>query len=1036
MVFRGLFVGIDRYASTQISWLDCARRDARAMHALFADTLGTGAIQLLDREATRIAIEQHFAALAACDEDDVVVVYFSGHGSDTHELITYDADILHLPETAIPLDTLAEWFARIPARRLVCILDCCFSGGMGAKVLHAPVRPRTLASTDTLLDRLSGTGRLIFTAAAATQEAWEDTRVGHGFLTHYLLQALQGAEEVVEAGKIDVYRLLSYVTRRVGDAAAQIGRRQTPTLRGQIDGELTWPVFAPGPRYKAACPEYGGAEVTREIASLSAYGFPQELLDAWAGAIPSLNALQRDAINDYGLLRGEHLVVSAPTSSGKTMIGELAALRGTLERRRALFLLPLKALVNDKHAEFARTYGAYGLVTIRATGEVSDDIPALMRGQYDLCLMTYEKFAALALGSPHILAQVGTIVVDEVQMIADPSRGANLEFILTLLRTRRGEGIEPHLICLSAVIGDTNGLERWLGARLLRRTERPVPLDEGVLRGDGSFRYLDPEDGRERIVARYIQPVWSGKQSNQDYVIPLVRRLVDEGKQVIVFRNVKSVARSTALYLARDLGLSPAHEALEALPAGDPSNASAALRTALEGGVAFHTADLDREERLAIEAQFRAPGTTLRVIAATTTLAMGVNTPASAVVVVELDHPGPDGPTPYAVAEYKNMVGRAGRLGYQEHGDSYLIAPAPHQEHHVWARYVRGTPEDVVSHFLAGETDPRSLIVGVLAAVPPSAPQGMAAEEIVAFLEGSFGAYQERLREERWRWDRETLDRALVELVQHRLIARGDAGDYWLTALGRLAGEGRVEVGSILSLVGALSDVPPESLTDPTLIAAAQLTTELDDVYFPFNRSSKYQEPATWRGELQRQGVAPGVLAALGAFGPDRHDGTVRAKKAAACLLWITDWPLAQIEQALMRHQRESDGAGAIRAVSERTVDLLPTVARVAELVHEGLDLAERQVRLIARLEAGVPAIAADLARQLGKRLTRGDYRRLLTADLCAIAAIEGAEDAALLACLNDNLGKLTLVREAVIAYREREKEQSLPSPVLPPYEG
>ena len=40
---------------------------------------------------------------------------------------------------------------------------------------------------------------------------------------------------------------------------------------------------------------------------------------------------------------------------------------------------------------------------------------------------------------------------------------------------RRSEGIEPQVIALSAVIGDTNGLERWLGGRLLRRMERPVP---------------------------------------------------------------------------------------------------------------------------------------------------------------------------------------------------------------------------------------------------------------------------------------------------------------------------------------------------------------------------------------------------------------------------------------------------------------------------------------------------------------------------------------------------------------------------------
>jgi helicase len=59
----------------------------------------------------------------------VVVIGFSGHGTDTHELVTYDTRRDDLAGTTILLSVLAEWFARIPARRLVLLLDCCFSGG-------------------------------------------------------------------------------------------------------------------------------------------------------------------------------------------------------------------------------------------------------------------------------------------------------------------------------------------------------------------------------------------------------------------------------------------------------------------------------------------------------------------------------------------------------------------------------------------------------------------------------------------------------------------------------------------------------------------------------------------------------------------------------------------------------------------------------------------------------------------------------------------------------------------------------------------
>ncbi|WP_222872669.1 caspase family protein [Hankyongella ginsenosidimutans] len=91
MPFRGLFIGIDRYSSTGIDELTCARRDATALEALFFDTLGGSTVLLADAEATRQRIEDAFGDLAGCGPEDTVVIAFSGHGSETHELVTHDA---------------------------------------------------------------------------------------------------------------------------------------------------------------------------------------------------------------------------------------------------------------------------------------------------------------------------------------------------------------------------------------------------------------------------------------------------------------------------------------------------------------------------------------------------------------------------------------------------------------------------------------------------------------------------------------------------------------------------------------------------------------------------------------------------------------------------------------------------------------------------------------------------------------------------------------------------------------------------------
>jgi helicase len=1026
LAFLGLFIGIDRYFSPDVNELSCARRDAVALEALFTDTLGGKSTLLVDAEATRTRVEAEFLALANCSPDDTVVIAFSGHGSETHELVTYDSQIQDLPNTAIPLELVQAWFSRIPARRVFFFLDCCFSGGIGAKVLQVETKPRDLQSINARLDQLAGEGRIIFTASSATEPAYEHSRYGHGFLTYYLLEALRGIEEVIASGKLPLYRMLEYVTGRVKAAAQQIGRPQNPTLRGSIDGAVSWPIFVPGAKFFAAFPERAPTIVTSDLSSLATVGFPPGLIQAWSAAIPSLNDLQVSAINDNGVLDGKHLVVSAPTSSGKTMVGELAALRNVMERRRAIFLLPLKALVADKRRQFHSTYADFGIRTVEATGE-TDDITPLLRGHYDIALLTYEKFAAIALTYPHVLRQAGVVVIDEAQMIADESRGANLEFILTLIRMQRRIGIEPQIIALSAVIGDTNGLELWLGAELLRRNERPVPLDEGLLLADGSFRFLDAANGLEARTPNVVQRIY-GKGSSQDWIIPLVRKLVSEGQQVIVFREQKGHTRGCAKYLADALDLPPVDDALKRLPIGDPSLASQDLRQTLAKGIAFHNADLQPEERRVIEEEFRRPNAKLRVIAATTTLAMGVNTPASSVVIAGLEHPGDK---PYSVAEYKNLVGRAGRLGYSEKGTSYLIAVDGRTEYDFWNRYLIGKPEDLVSRFLDSGTDPRSLIVRVLVSARRAAGEGVSADEIVDFLESSFGAFQANAHREGWRWSRDDLLEALTDLQWHKLIEVDRTDAYQLTQLGRLAGESATEVGSIIRLVESLSGLSPDEITDPALICAVQSTVELDEVNLPINKKSTQKEPQLWPNELRQQGVSARLLSSFQRFIVDSHQPTLRAKKAVACLMFISGRAMTEIEQILAQFGGGFGGvAGAVRSVGSRTCDILPTAARVAEILHPTLNLGDRVARLTVRLTIGIPGAAVDLAREAASSLLRGDYCRLAQAGLCEPLAISAAKDAQILECVDDDREKLAIVREA--ATRVELRRAKLAADIVP----
>jgi len=152
----------------------------------------------------------------------VVVIASSGHGTETHELVAHDTDSRNLAATTIPLTTLSEWCSSIPSRRLLIVLDCCFSGCMGAKALEVDSVPRDFQSVDGKLNQIGGAGRVVLTASGPTERAWESARLGHGFLTLHLLEALQGPEEIREGGQVAVLRVLDYVVRRVVDAARQI----------------------------------------------------------------------------------------------------------------------------------------------------------------------------------------------------------------------------------------------------------------------------------------------------------------------------------------------------------------------------------------------------------------------------------------------------------------------------------------------------------------------------------------------------------------------------------------------------------------------------------------------------------------------------------------------------------------------------------------------------------------------------------------------------------------------------------------------
>lgn len=458
MAIFAAFIGIDKHTDANIRDLTGARRDATALWAIFGDNLTLLNAKLLtDTDATADAIRNAFdETLGTANEDDTVILTFSGHGTHDHRLVAHDTHVGSLAATTIPMQELATRFKESRAKTILCVLDCCFSGGAPARVLESSPIPRNVGFS---LDAIAGKGRVLIAASNVDEPAYELPGTGHGLLTKALLDALQASRESAGLGSI-----MDQVMDRIRAEAARIGVIQTPVLLGHIEGGFALPIFQPGKLFYAAFPDLQGHSVSRNISELIAFGLPSTVLAEWSERFKSgLNYLQLKAVNEHRILNGSSLLVVAPTSSGKTFIGELAATRAIVDGRKAVFLLPYRALVNEKYEQFQELYGErLEMRVIRCTGDYIDETAAFVRGKYDLAVLTYEMFVNLAVGNPTLLQQIGLVVLDEAQFITDPSRGIIVELLLTYLLAARERGVEPQLLLLSAVIGNINDFDQWL----------------------------------------------------------------------------------------------------------------------------------------------------------------------------------------------------------------------------------------------------------------------------------------------------------------------------------------------------------------------------------------------------------------------------------------------------------------------------------------------------------------------------------------------------------------------------------------------
>jgi helicase len=398
-----------------------------------------------------------------------------------------------------------------------------------------------------------------------------------------------------------------------------------------------------------------------------------------------LNPVQRAAL-DGGLLDGKNMVLAAATASGKTAAAEMAMLKAVGNGKKALYIVPLKALASEKYAEFKEKYGPLGIKVAMSVGDKDSSEPWL--AGFDIIIATSEKLDSLMRHGAEWLVSVGLVVADEIHLIDSPDRGPTLEVILTRLR----QLISPQILALSATINNYRELAEWLGAKAVKSDYRPVKLYSGVFRGNEVTWH--PKKTKLTLPAD-LPPVFE-----------ITRDTLKRGKQSLVFVYTRKNAES----LAEKLGdvIKPmlkadeksrlaklSYEIRHALE--HPTRQCDRLAQSLQKGAVFHHAGLVAKQRHLIEDAFREG--LVKVICATPTLAAGVNLPAYRVVIRDFRRFSSfgRGMDYIPVLEIQQMCGRAGRPSYDDEGEAILIAKSDEEAKKLWEDYVRGDPENIVS---------------------------------------------------------------------------------------------------------------------------------------------------------------------------------------------------------------------------------------------------------------------------------------------------------------------------------------------------
>ncbi|KAL7568801.1 hypothetical protein ACA910_007219 [Epithemia clementina (nom. ined.)] len=389
----------------------------------------------------------------------------------------------------------------------------------------------------------------------------------------------------------------------------------------------------------------------------------------------------------------DNVVLSAPTGAGKTAVFEMAMARfftidmqrnnGTVTmQRKLMYVAPNKALCEQRLADWSSRLTPLKIQVAAITGDGDPSEAFRDVATAHVIITTPEKWDSLTrkwTENFYLFASVKLVLLDEIHLIADPTRGACLEALVCRLKAiqRAAQNIDTDLttiqtssysnttpeainsvmrtVAVSATLPNIADIASFLGAHeahVFDESYRPVPLTVHVL-GLGFVK----NDGKDQF------HFWQ----RLDREVANIIHKFSSNRPTIVFCQSKAETEKLASLLATN-GLSQRKNNHEIAS----KTRLQKLQKALLAGIAYHHAGLELDDRRLVEQSFAA--SKISILCATSTLAMGVNLPAHLVVIKGTKAwRGSSGYQDLDQATLLQMIGRAGRPGFDTSGTAVIM---------------------------------------------------------------------------------------------------------------------------------------------------------------------------------------------------------------------------------------------------------------------------------------------------------------------------------------------------------------------------